>query len=654
MLKLVENAGGIVNIQTKEFYQLHMKLLEALTQAGETTSAPVGTKTDKRTVTATYNSLENKGKVKQLRTTVTTLTGINRPACIIYLPHVDQAQINAYISELARASQPPASQFSSFVKIDKRLDYGADSASSTIRGIPPLQLLQMEKPGVNEKERWSKNVERAQQLFNHDDNTVKEVFLAERTTMAQVYGYIVGKALRCRQLHLSTMDAFQSRADSPYIISHEKKILDISFFCNDLSIKTYCSLISPLSYDEELAKFMSQDAETLVRDLPSNLQTSLQLGRSRSRSRFLDMLDILRSLNIVTPLQPSTSDSPFLVCEQKGEYPTAFDKASLDGWSTNTPMFAPIYWHFHDHAPIFLFYQSETEPPYWKTKNVDTRPAILSYWDDLQEACINSQVLPDIDGSRHLEVCTASLAAARSLRRAVSWKSDYFLTWHQTQYLKQFIDSSSMSTPLQISDQTERLNQLQRICWVTSAPWDVIDAYFSSSREKLMKNSERQKEKVKKSQKRAAETKLSLAKKAEEARIQREQEWSTLLQRIHPDHLESSASLRIERIRSQFIQSGSVKDTSKWEKDIQAALHEANMASTKGLKINTKRPITVRPVVQPPVVSGPQETSITELIELQGPSTQPKAKLKRKRKKDTSEIPTGTALFYIFSSIHYE
>ncbi|KAF9569867.1 hypothetical protein CPC08DRAFT_14379 [Agrocybe pediades] len=643
LLKLVENAGGIVNIQTKDFYRLHMELLEALNQSGEATSAPVGTKTDKRTVTATYNSLESKGKVKQLRTSVTTLTGISRPACIIYLPHVEQARVNAFLTELAKASQTPASHLSSFVKIENRLEYGADS-SSTIRGIPPLQLLQSEKPGDNEKERWSKNLDRAQQLFNHDDATVREVFLAERTTMAQVYGYIVGKALRCRQLHLSTMDAFESQSNSSYIISHEKRILDISFFFNDLSIKTYCSLISPLSYDEELAGFMASNEGTLVRDLPQSLQASLQLGKSRSRSRFLDMLDILRSLRIATPLQPSTSDDPFIVCQKKGEYPTAFDKASLDGWSTNTPMFAPTYWHFHDCAPIFLFYQSETEPPYWKSRDVDTQPNILAYWDDLQEACTNPQIMPDFGISRQSEVCTSSLAAARSLRRAVSWKSEYFLTWHQSQYLKQFIDNSSMSTPLQIPDETERLNQLRRICWVTSAPWDVITGYFSSTREKLVKNSERQKEKAKRSQRRAAETKLSLAKKAEEARLQREQEWSGLLSRLHPEQLESSASLRIDRIRTQFVQSGAIKDVSKWEKDIQAALHEADLASTKGLKITSKRPVPIRqPVTQPPLVTSAQDTpSISRLIELQGPSTQPKAKVKRKRKKDSSEVPTDS------------
>ncbi|KAF8912964.1 hypothetical protein CPB84DRAFT_1670756 [Gymnopilus junonius] len=640
LLKLVENGGGIINIQTKEFYQRHMKLLEVLTKAGESTSAPVGTKTDKRTVTATFNSLENKGRVKQLRTSITTPTGITRPACIIYLPDVDQTRINEFLVDLARASQQPVSHLSSFVKIENHMDYGADTAPGS-RGVLPLQLLQIEQPGIDEKERWSKNINRAQQLFSHEDSTIREVFLAERTTMSQAYGFIVGKALRCRELHLAAVKAFETQVDSSHIVSHEKRIVDLSFFCYDLPLYLYCSLVSPLSFDEELLGFLTQDSgrELPVRDLPPSLQSSLQLAKSRARSRILDMLEILRSLNLVVPLQPSTSGAPLLTSEQKSEHPASFELASLEGWTVNTPIAAPVYWHFLDSAPIHLYARSETEPPVWKTVDTGTHGAASRFWDDLREACTNSQLSIDAAGAGPSSAMTvASLSTVRSLRRAVSWKSEYFLTWHQMQYLKQFIDNITLSTPLQISDESERQTQLNRICWVTTAPQEAIVNYFSLSREKLQKTQERLKEKARRVQKRTDETKLSLAKKAEEARIQRGREWETLLTKIHPGALSGPASIRVERLRGQFLQSGSIKDVSRWEKEIQTVLHEADLISNNALKITTKRPTSIRSAPPEPIVIAPMEASIQSLIELQGPPLQDvNLPAKRKRKKDPAD-----------------
>ncbi|KDR85305.1 hypothetical protein GALMADRAFT_52101 [Galerina marginata CBS 339.88] len=644
LLRLVENAGGIVNIQTKEFFQAHMKLLELLTQAGEPTSAPVGTKTDKRTVTTTFNNLENKGRIKQIRTSVTTLTGVLRPICIIYLPDIEQSKINAFLADIATVSQPATSPLNSFLKIDMKMDYAADSSSSS-RGVLPLQLLQMEQPGANEKERWSKNLIRARQLFAYDDPTIREVFLAERTTMAQLYGFIVGKALRCRELHLAGINAFETRTDSPHIVSHENRVVDLSFFCYDLPLQLYCSLVSPLAFNEELADFLAQEKgrETLVRYLPQSLQSALQPGKSRARSRILDMLEILRALNLVRPLRPSTSENPFMTCVRNGQHPTSFDLASLDGWTINTPMAAPIYWYFSVSASLHLYAQSETHPPFWKIVDVKTSSASLVYWDELREASASTN-LPfntDITVSNQHQASPASIGVARSLRRVVSWRSGYFLTWHQLQYLKQFIDSSSMSTPLQISDERERQSQLQRISWVVSAPQKTIEDHFSLSREKLLKNLVRTKDKARRTQIRADQAKLSLARKAEEARIQREQEWGKLLMKTHTEALAGSAAVRMERVRAQFILAGSIKDLSRWEKEIQAALREADLASSKALKIAAKRPAPSKQIPLEPLVVINIAPSEEVFIQRQGslPENAP-TNVKRKRKKDTSPGPT--------------
>jgi len=75
------------------------------------------------------------------------------------------------------------------------------------------------------------------------------------------------------------------------------------------------------------------------------------------------------------------------------------------------------------------------------------------------------------------------------------------------------------------------------------------------------------------------ETKALLAKKAEDARKHREQEWQTLLQKNHPGTL----STGLPSVLNAFepFPSSWLNQNFKWEKEIQAALREADLASTK-------------------------------------------------------------------------
>jgi hypothetical protein len=653
LYRIVEGFGGMINIQTKEFFEAHMNLLETLSKAGEPTSAPAGTRTDKRTATATFNSLEIKGRVKQLRTSVATHTGVNRPACIVYLPHVDHGKLNAFLADLARGSQPTPPQLGTFVKFDKPVEYGADPSSAN-RGALPLQLLQMEQPG-DSKERWSKNVARASQLFTYDDSTIREVLLTERTTLGQLYGFIVGKVIRARELHLSVLNAFETGSPCRNVISCERRIIDLGFFCHDLPLSLYTSLVSSLSHDDELTAFFgtTEGRQTAVRDLPQSLHSILQIGRSRARSRFLDILETLRSLQLVTPLQPSTASVPWITCPPNGDHPTKFDPASLDGWTINTPMSAPAYWHFSDLAPIHLWAVSEIQPPFWKDTCVGTAADGLNYWESMREACINPLVAVNANVSSKLGPLNPSISVARSLRRSVSWKPDYILTWHQMQYLKQFIDVASGKTPMQ-EDEDTCTSQIERICRVTSAPRSTIERYFRESRVKLLDDLERMRrkdkgQKAEKRSRRATETKVSLARKAEEARLNREQEWNMLLSRVHPDAL-GPATVRVDRVRNRFVQTGSTKDIEKWEKEIHNAVREAGLVAMKTLKTSAKRNSTDKrnlPMILPdshPQVIEVSCPSVKTLIEQQGPPIlHQKEGTKRKRK--SSAINEGTFSF---------
>jgi transcription factor C subunit 3 len=646
MYRIIENFGGIINTQSKEFSNAHATLLETLAQAGEPSSAPPGTKTDKRTAIAALDTLEGRGKIKQLRTSVQTHTGINRPARIAYLPTITESQLKQYLANLSKALQP-APQATSFVKIDERVEYGADPTSIS-RSSLPLQLLQLEQPGTDKKERWSKNIARANQLFAYDDETIRDVLLAERTTLGQLYGFIVGKMARIRALHILALRAFGSSQPSPNIVSKEHKIIDLSFFCYDISLADYCSLVSCLAHSKELSDiFASEGPRRAVHDLPPHLYSFVQIGRSRARSRFLEMLEVLRLLGVISPLQPSKSEHPRIICEANG-HTMSFEDASLEGWTTSTPMIAPSFWKFHDIAPIHIWRESETSPSFWKSLAIDTPSAALQFWDTLHIASIEATCSGNEPANGAQPATSVNVSLARSLRRPGSWNSKYVLTWHQMQYLKQFIDIYSAETPFEEAEDEIREPLIERICRVSSASREAVVAFYGEVRERLLRELNRAKQKgkqtsgVEKRARRAAEVKELLAKKAAEARRKRQQEWDALLLQVHPGPLSSGASSRVKRVEKRFLEAGSTQETEKWKGDIISAIREADMV--KMLKITSKQHAIVTPhlIPPPPIVLNPLEPSVESLISKQGSSTGfkgvPKRKRNRGKKKNTGQF----------------
>ncbi|KAL0572575.1 hypothetical protein V5O48_009395 [Marasmius crinis-equi] len=655
LLRVLELMGGIANIHSKELYDTHTSLVESLAKAGEPTSAPVGTRTDKRTVVGTFNSLESRGKVKQLTASVTAQLGISRSVVIAYLPALEDAKLNEFLASLGRVQPPPIPQAAGR-KLSEPLEYGSE-VSRASKSAAPLQMLQAETP-IAENERWSKNATRAEELSSLNDEAIRSVLLAERSTLGQLYGTIMARVLRVRELHILALNAFESHNSSRQIVSHEKKIISLSFLSHDLPMSDYCKIVPPVEYSEEVLSFLSteQGARTLVRDLPDQLPAHLQIGRSRARTRLLDNLETLRSLKLVTPLVPSTSQDPWLTCTSNGDHPTAFNPAPLEGWNPSTPMMAPNYWVFSDVAPIYHWARSETEPPFMCDVHVGSSAQASVYWSLLHDACTKQGL--DIPKPTSPESSTGPLtvnaSVARSLRRRVSWEGDYILTWHQIQYLKRFVDLTTKTTPL---DKDDADTQIKKIAWVVCAPPDAVSRYYSNAQAKLVKEHTRKRTKqasTAKKEKQAREAKASLAKKAEEARKQRESEWDGLVEKVHPGPLQDAAAARIKRIRTRFLQSTTGKDTQKWESEILAAVQEAEMLSQKVLKsklpgnLSKKQTATAGQAstsTVPPVATNPPEKSVRDLIADQGPPLAPKAAPPKKKRKTDKGKGKGTHRF---------
>lgn len=669
--RVIELLGGIVNTQTKDIFDAHSSLLETLSLAGEPTSSPAGIRTDKRTATATFNSLESRGRIKQIKTSVPGPAGISRPTIIVYLPDTPEEKLMAFLAELAKGAIPIPPQSVTARKIDDPVEYGPDPTLVAREGLP-LQLLQMENSsGHDQTDRWKKNAARAEKLFTHDDKVIKEVLLAERTTLGQMYGNIVAKGLRSRELHIAAMKAFENTDPSSQIASHEHRILNLSFFCYDLPLGLYCSLLSPLFHHEQLTQFVAniECRQTLVRDLPQGLQSILQIGKSRARSRFLDILEVLRHLGLAIPLMPSKSASPWLRCETLGDHPQGYEQASSEGWTASTPTTAPTYWHFKTSAPLYHWASSQLTPPF--LQNVDVRIAdeASKYWELLREACLNDNILPAItDGQAPLCIPTISSKVSRSLRRSVSWNPNYVFTWHQTQYLRRFVNIDTGKTPLDLEDGGAA--EIARISDIVSAPPDAVREHYATAHQKMVKDLDRMERRRKRESsetwaKEAAGAKATLAKRAADARLYREHEWDDLVRKVHP---ESSpyATIRLRNIQARFLQSVG-RETAQWEIEVEQAFREADLASAQVLKTTQalpvhktrSRPPRVTPSslsVQPtpsttpssapapsslptPITTNPVEKSIYTLIAEQGPPIipPPRTDSKRKRKQKLEE-----------------
>jgi hypothetical protein len=618
-LRVIQDLGGIANLHTKHFFDAHMALLNDIVQRGEPASGPSGTRIDKRTADATIKNMESRGRVKVLKTTVFSVTGSTRPACLVYLPDTSQEKINAFLHHLSHTA--PAPNILPVKTFQEPVDFGASSSVSQCTTLP-LHLLQIERSGKDDNEHQVLDAAKAEELFSYDSETIRDVLLTERTTVAQLYGFRAGKAARLRDFHVFTLGLLEQHS-SPRIASHEHSIIDISLYQLDVPIAIYCSFIAVLSYDEELSKLIAsvEGRETLVRDLPSRISAKLQVGKSRSKSRVLELLDALRLLGLVTPYEPSTDDNADFTCTLSDGRTVALKAASFDGWRVSAPSAAPQYWRFNETAPLHLWALSDSSPPYWRHVPVKSRCDGVAFWDELHK------VSRDVAYARSTVCPThgtlgppANTPLVRFLRRRVSWDLEYRLTWHQKRYLDQSVDSATAHSPL---DEEDSDSQLQQICHVLSAPRAPVVAYLKDAAEKVLREMKKARARQKRDEAeyyttQNIEAKTMLQKKAEEAKLQRESDWETLLQRVHPGPLKGTIGVRILAVRNRFVQSSSIRDTDRWRSEIENAVREARLASNKVIA----RPKTLgipRPIALPPVAANPPEKSVHFLIAQQGP-----------------------------------
>ncbi|KAH9050483.1 hypothetical protein EDB84DRAFT_1449184 [Lactarius hengduanensis] len=648
-LRILEESGGITHPGSKEFLDAHLALLDTLASAGEPTSGLPGIKVDKRTIESTFESLERRGKVKVLKTAISTTTGAQRPIRIIYFPTVDQSQLDAFLTELGKG--PHSAPYSA----------NAPSAAGALPGnlkarrpTQPLRQPQPEQRGDNIGH-WPKNSGRTDQLFESDDQTIHDVLLTERSTIAQLYGFIPGKMTRARELHLAT---FQSWPDFPTPASPTERIMNFSQYFQGLPVGTYCSLISTVVHDDELSQLLSTEEgrRMPVKDLPQSLQTLLQTGRSRSKERLLELFVILHQLNLIVPLQPTHSQDQPVDSESSNAVPSSFEPFT-GNVSPISYRSAPDFWLFKHDAPLHLWALSIESPPFWKIVSVRTRSDALSYWGELQLACESKTFAQSATQGSPSQPITPDPAFARFINRDTSWNRIYDLSWHQRQYLKRCISRREGDSPLR--DEESNLD-LERISWTISAPLSVVKD--SLEKERVTRQRELDKASLltlendqdEEHAGEIAQAKELLAQKVAGGKMRKEREWGAILKAVHPHALEGAAAIRVARVRKRYLQSGVSSDKSRWEDEVRDAIRDLESAAKRVLPF-AQRAVLARPSLSlapvppaapptglatplspagpPPLVASQPGKTIEQLITEQGPAREDAGIKKRKSKK---------------------
>ena len=613
---MIEEAGGVVNIGAKDFYEAHAALVDSLVEAGQAVSTQPGSRIDKRTLESALRELESQGKVKQLTTSVQTMTGVNRQVKITYLHDLPLETLNKYLANLRRT--PIALPAPAFKVLEQPLDYGGSKRQRVARPAASVILLNAEKSAQHDSQK-------ADKLLQSDDKTIQASLLTEGSTVMQLYGFIPAKVVRLKALHTHMADVLAAPSSSKNIISAEQRIVHYQYFMEDLPVSVYCSVVSCRTQNTALTRLLStpEGRQTEVGQLAHSISEDLEIGKSRSRARISDLLNLRCGLGLVVALEASKSGEPYATCAQNDGHPTQFDRTTFDSNSAPT---IPHYWQFVSEGPIHFWALSDDDAPFWKYASVTDGTAAAQYWKDLEKASTNvdfaKETLSLLPSDETRVVSTeASPGLVKLLRRPTQWKDAYNFSWFQKQYLRQQQDAFMNAA----SPEAAAL-QLTKIANIVSVPSAEVSRFYDTERERLARESEKAHTRKRHADgedagRRAAEDKATLAQKAAAAKAQRESDWDELLKRVHPEPVKGSLATRIRQVRAKYMQAVGV-DVEKWEAEIAAAIEETKRAPVKRNGVARPPPFSqvhIHPIGPPAFTSQIPEKAVEELIAQQGP-----------------------------------
>ncbi|KAG8848244.1 hypothetical protein FRB91_010998, partial [Serendipita sp. 411] len=466
IMDVLREKGGILQIngELSITIQSHSKILE---NRGVETAIKSAFLMDKKTISKDVEAMGEKGLVKVLKTVVLDpnhRVSLQQPITIFYLPEVAQDEVQEFISGIHRSYRPTTPgantrQIGSAVPFTK-LKRAVTNRKGTSTALSPDTLLVAEP---------------------------RHQFLEDRQTVAQMFGFLLGKCRRAQELYLFTLRDMLSDNPSPNILSVENRIVATDYWTEDLPLGSFCAIIPAHTYIPYL-EFAQSQPEILKQPLKSfdiRLRRGLKIKHAAVKARLREILVILAEIQLITPLSESPNGT--VMVNNSGNH------MSLEAVTMPTSKKSPLpqFWRFEEQVPTWLLSLSkfssqiiEQVPPFHRVlPTADTNNATV-FWSFLQQICdrgsnfatLQSTSTPP-DNARFL-ISPITLACLCNLR---AWTANYRLSRLQEDYLKRMIDVRTLTSPL--DDPTpDRLVQASHI---TCAPQQVICDYFSARIENL-------------------------------------------------------------------------------------------------------------------------------------------------------------------------
>lgn len=607
IIRVVHEFGGISNVASKEFFEMHSKVLASLEANGEPISMPVGAQLDRRSLRKILDRLVERNRLKMLTTTITPRSVQPRVAKLIYIPDMSKDKIDNFINSLQ--DPVPAINNFDYKELEDAIDFSRPHRN--LASQFDLSLGTLAKPDRTTKGRGTID-------FTGSDEEIRTRLLADSRTSSQVFGFILGKARRARELHQFTLYALSNSAESTNVVSGRNRIICLPYYFHDIPVSTYFSIISASGYNQDLYDLMKTPSGRLMRigDLPASLYETLQIGKTRSRSRILDLMEVLMSLGLVTPLRPSSSTAPPVTCSPSGTHPSSYDICFTSSDSSNLSKMA-FYWQFQELAPVYNYSQPEWPPSFRRDMFVRTPDESVSYWDELEKACLDKKdSIVSTSAESMTGPCKCVLPIAQTLRKRPSWSSAYMLSWEQEQYLQQkWTNPSTGYTPL--SDEDGGRRTLIHICEIISAPFDTVYNYFLGVHQAFQREIRRMRKKKQREgviEGHDLEEKARLAQTIAKSKQQLASDWDSLIQQVHPGissrklaTLASLKNLRVEYMRCK----GSIAPE-EWKTRISEALATSGMRDRPTLATRAKSTRGSRGSMRELTHEGP---SVRELVQ---------------------------------------
>lgn len=586
IIRVVHESGGISNIASKEFYEMHSKILASLEANGEPISMPIGTQLDRRSLRKILDKLVERNRLKMLTITLTPRSVQPRVAKLIYIPDISKDKLDNFINSMQ--DPVPINNTVGYKELEDAVDF---SRPLRMHSLASRADLPAGRTGVSGKpDRTTKG--RSAIDFVGSDEEIRTRLLADSRTSSQVFGFILGKARRAREFHQFTLYAFSHSTDSANVVSWRDRIMCLSYYFHDIPVSTYFSIISASEYNQDLYDLMKtpNGRQMRVGDLSASLYDTLKIGKTRSRSRVLDLMEVLMSLGLVTPLKPSNNTTPSVTCSPSGTHLTSYDIFFTSPDNSNLNKMA-FYWQFQELAPIHNYSQLDWPPSFRQDMFVRTADESVAYWDELEKACLDKKdIIVSTSAESMTGPCKCVPSIAQTLRKRPSWSSAYMLSWEQEQYLQhKWTNPPTGYTPL--SDEDGGRHALIHICEITSTPFDTVYNYFLDIHQAFQREARRirggeQREKGA-TEGHDLEEKALLAQTIADSKQRLASDWESLVQQVHPG-ISSRKLAELKDLRIKYMQCRGTITPEEWKIRISEALATSGMKDRPTLATRAK------------------------------------------------------------------